>query len=129
MASSLHVLLEKIIKTGDLTVNSPGGSRTFGNGAGKKVVLNFTDEAAMQEIAADPALKLAEMEVLTKEKNFRPLLLLDDVFEKLDESRISNLLHKVCMGNEGQVFITDTNEERLRQHLERVGAKFGIISL
>ncbi|MGI8394960.1 class I SAM-dependent methyltransferase [Agrobacterium deltaense] len=61
MASSLHVLLEKIIKTGDLTVNSPGGSRTFGNGAGKKVVLNFTDEAAMQEIAADPALKLAEM--------------------------------------------------------------------
>ena len=61
MASSLHVLLEKIIKNGDLTVNSPGGSRTFGNGAGKKVVLDFTDEAAMQEIAADPALKLAEM--------------------------------------------------------------------
>lgn len=61
MASSLHVLLEKIIKIGDLTVNSPGGSRTFGDGTGKKVVLNFTDEAAMQEIAADPALKLAEM--------------------------------------------------------------------
>lgn len=75
------------------------------------------------------ALKLAEMEVLTKEKNFPPLLLLDDVFEKLDESRISNLLYKVCMANEGQVFITDTNEERLRQHLERVGAKFGIIGL
>ena len=33
MASSLHVLLEKIIKTGDLTVNRPGGSRTFGNGS------------------------------------------------------------------------------------------------
>lgn len=61
MASSLHVLLDKIIKIGDLTVNSPGGSRTFGNGTGKKVVLDFTDEAAMQEIAADPALKLAEM--------------------------------------------------------------------
>ncbi|WP_144575741.1 cyclopropane-fatty-acyl-phospholipid synthase family protein [Agrobacterium sp. DE0009] len=61
MASSLHVLLGKIIKNGDLTVNSPAGSRTFGNGAGKKVVLNFTDEAAMDEIAADPALKLAEM--------------------------------------------------------------------
>ena len=60
MASSLHVLLEKIIKVGDLTVNSPGGSRIFGDGTGKKVVLNFTDEAAMQEIAADPALNLAE---------------------------------------------------------------------
>ncbi|CUW89211.1 putative cyclopropane-fatty-acyl-phospholipid synthase (Cyclopropane fatty acid synthase) (CFA synthase) [Agrobacterium fabacearum S56] len=61
MASSLHVLLEKIIKNGNLVVNSPGGSRTFGNGTGTRVVLNFTDEAAMQEIAADPALKLAEI--------------------------------------------------------------------
>ncbi|MDZ7928420.1 MAG: cyclopropane-fatty-acyl-phospholipid synthase family protein [Agrobacterium sp.] len=61
MASSLHVLLEKIIKIGDLVVHSPQGSRTFGDGTGKRVVLNFTDEAAMQEIAADPALKLAEI--------------------------------------------------------------------
>lgn len=61
MASSLHVLLEKIIKNGNLAVNSPGGSRTFGDGTGTRVVLNFTDEAAMQEIAADPALKLAEI--------------------------------------------------------------------
>ncbi|MQB03303.1 class I SAM-dependent methyltransferase [Agrobacterium tumefaciens] len=61
MASSLHVLLEKIIKNGNLVVNSPGGSRTFGDGTGTRVVLNFTDEAAMQEIAADPALKLAEI--------------------------------------------------------------------
>ncbi|KJF70411.1 SAM-dependent methyltransferase [Agrobacterium arsenijevicii] len=61
MASSLHVLFGKIIKTGNLVVNSPGGSRTFGDGTGKRVVLNFTDEAAMEEIAADPALKLAEI--------------------------------------------------------------------
>lgn len=61
MASSLHVLLEKIIKNGNLVVNSLGGSRTFGDGTGTRVVLNFTDEAAMQEIAADPALKLAEI--------------------------------------------------------------------
>lgn len=63
------------------------------------------------------ALKLAEMEVLKKEKNFAPLLLLDDIFEKLDEDRIANLLQKVCIENEGQVFITDTNEERLKTHL------------
>src|SRR5690606_8919178 len=36
------------------------------------------------------ALKLAEMEVLRREKHFSPLLLLDDIFEKLDEERISN---------------------------------------
>jgi DNA replication and repair protein RecF len=75
------------------------------------------------------ALKLAEMEVLKKEKGFSPLLLLDDVFEKLDEDRISNLLQKVCIENEGQVFITDTNEERLVNHLKLIEAMFQLISL
>lgn len=75
------------------------------------------------------ALKLAEMEVLKKEKGFAPLLLLDDVFEKLDEDRISNLLQKVCIENEGQVFITDTNEERLLAHLKQIDAMFQLISL
>jgi DNA replication and repair protein RecF len=73
------------------------------------------------------ALKLAEMEVLRKEKGFAPLLLLDDVFEKLDESRIGNLLQKVCMENEGQVFITDTNEERLKQHLDALSAEYQLL--
>ncbi|NOT51215.1 MAG: DNA replication and repair protein RecF [Chitinophagaceae bacterium] len=75
------------------------------------------------------ALKLAEMEVLKKEKGFPPLLLLDDVFEKLDEDRISNLLNKVCVENEGQVFITDTNEERLTRHLEDLQVKYQLITL
>jgi DNA replication and repair protein RecF len=75
------------------------------------------------------ALKLAEMEVLKKEKGFAPLLLLDDVFEKLDESRISNLLKKVCIENEGQVFITDTNEERLRQHLNALEVQYQLMKL
>ena len=75
------------------------------------------------------ALKLAEMEVLKKEKGFPPLLLLDDVFEKLDEDRIGNLLQRVCTENEGQVFITDTNEERLREHLEELGMSYQLISL
>ncbi|HEY6062502.1 MAG TPA: DNA replication and repair protein RecF, partial [Chitinophagaceae bacterium] len=75
------------------------------------------------------ALKLAEMEVLKKEKGFAPLLLLDDVFEKLDEDRIGNLLNKVCVENDGQVFITDTNEERLHSHLESLGVKYQVIAL
>ncbi|MEO6611216.1 MAG: DNA replication and repair protein RecF [Chitinophagaceae bacterium] len=75
------------------------------------------------------ALKLAEMEVLRKEKGFAPLLLLDDVFEKLDEERIGNLLQKVCVENEGQVFITDTNEERLKIHLEALLVDYQLITL
>ncbi len=69
------------------------------------------------------------MEVLKQEKKFAPLLLLDDVFEKLDEDRISNLLNKVCVENDGQVFITDTNEERLRSHLSQLGVAFEMILL
>ncbi len=75
------------------------------------------------------ALKLAELEILKNEKKFAPLLLLDDVFEKLDEERISNLLNKVCKENEGQVFITDTNEDRLKQHLDTLKIDFQLIQL
>lgn len=75
------------------------------------------------------ALKLAEMEVLKKEKGFAPLLLLDDVFEKLDEERISNLLERVCKQNDGQVFITDTNEQRFTAHLEALSIPHQLIGL
>lgn len=73
------------------------------------------------------ALKLAELEILTEEKNLPPLLLLDDVFEKLDEDRMRNLLQRVCTGNQGQVFITDTNAERLKEHMKEWGKEFQLI--
>ena len=75
------------------------------------------------------ALKLVEMDVLKENKGFAPILLLDDVFEKLDEDRISSLLQRVCVQNDGQVFITDTNEERLRQHLEPLSINYQLIRL
>lgn len=75
------------------------------------------------------ALKLAEMEILKKEKGFAPMLLLDDVFEKLDERRIANLLQTVCAGNDGQVFITDTNKERLKEHLDPLEQPYQLIEL
>jgi DNA replication and repair protein RecF len=75
------------------------------------------------------ALKLAEMDVLKDNKGFAPLLLLDDVFEKLDEERIASLLHRVCIENNGQVFITDTNEERLARHLNSIGVNYQLIHL
>jgi DNA replication and repair protein RecF len=75
------------------------------------------------------ALKLAEMEVLKKEKRVSPILLLDDVFEKLDEERISNLLKSVCNENDGQIFITDTNCDRLENGLKKLQPSFQLISL
>lgn len=75
------------------------------------------------------ALKLAEFELLRTNKGFAPLLLLDDVFEKLDEGRMQNLLYWVCNKNEGQVFITDTHKERLEQAFAGLQSKYQIIEL
>lgn len=75
------------------------------------------------------ALKLAELDMLESEKGFAPLLLLDDVFEKLDEDRMDKLLHRVCKENTGQVFITDTHVSRLKEHLEKAGTAFQVITL
>lgn len=60
------------------------------------------------------ALKLAEYDFMKKVKGYPPLLLLDDIFDKLDESRITRLIEKVSSENFGQVFITDTHENRLK---------------
>lgn len=75
------------------------------------------------------ASKLAEFEILKKIKGFAPVLLLDDVFEKLDERRMGNLLNYVCKENDGQVFITDTHEERLRLSLADYCHEMQIINL
>ena len=75
------------------------------------------------------ACKLAEFEILKKVKGTPPLLLLDDVFEKLDESRIKNLLEYVCYQNKGQVFITDTHADRLQLALSAFGDAVQIIEL
>lgn len=75
------------------------------------------------------ALKLAEFEMLKKNKGFAPLLLLDDVFEKLDDNRMNNLLQRVCGQNEGQVFITDTHRNRLENVFNELKLGFQLIEL
>ena len=70
------------------------------------------------------AMKLAEFTVLQRFKGFAPILLLDDVFEKLDESRMHNLLHWACIENTGQVFLTDTHCSRLTDVLHRLNLPY-----
>ena len=75
------------------------------------------------------ALKLTAFETLKENKDFPPILLLDDVFEKLDEGRMQNLLEYVCLKSDAQVFITDTHKERLQQAFMKVGAAYQLIGL
>lgn len=75
------------------------------------------------------ALKLAQYQLLKNDKGYSPLLLLDDVFEKLDEKRMYRLLHWVCKENNGQVFITDTHQQRLEAIFDALDIKGQIIAL
>jgi DNA replication and repair protein RecF len=96
----------------------------------------FLDENIFKSIASQGqrksllfACKLAEFEILKEMKGTPPLLLLDDVFEKLDEVRMKNLLNYVCKINSGQVFITDTHRERLELALNEFDDEVQIIEL
>jgi DNA replication and repair protein RecF len=60
------------------------------------------------------ALKLAQYSFLDQQKGFKPLLLLDDIFDKLDDRRVTKLMQMVSNNDFGQVFITDTSDARVR---------------
>jgi DNA replication and repair protein RecF len=70
------------------------------------------------------ALKLAQYKYLEQEKKIRPILLLDDIFDKLDAKRVAKLLQLLHQENFGQVFITDTDEIRVANIIREFDADF-----
>ena len=66
------------------------------------------------------ALKLAQFEFTLKKKGYKPLLLLDDIFDKLDFIRVQQLMKLVSRNEFGQIFITDTNKERILNIFETI---------
>lgn len=75
------------------------------------------------------SLKLAQYRILTEVCGERPLLLLDDLFDKLDTSRVENLLSLVAGDDFGQIFITDCNRSRLETILSRAGEKYALFTV
>ncbi len=75
------------------------------------------------------SIRLAEWEILKKVKGFSPILLMDDIFEKLDEQRMAHLLEWVAKETNGPVFITDTHKERVADLLGKYVDKFQMIEL
>ncbi len=75
------------------------------------------------------ALKMSAFDLLKTHKGFAPILLLDDVFEKLDEGRMQNLLQETCIENGGQVLLTDTHPERIKKSLDRLSVNYRLITL
>ena len=80
------------------------------------------------------SLKFAQYEIMKNDYGYPPILLLDDVFDKLDMNRISNLIGMVAGNEFGQIFITDSNKVRMqgivdkltedRKYLECINGEF-----
>jgi len=75
------------------------------------------------------ALKMAEFEIIKKRKGFKPILLLDDLNDRLDKSRINNLMKMIASGDFGQVFITDTDKDHLRITLDSLNCNYQLITV
>ena len=75
------------------------------------------------------ALKLAQYAIVAAEKGERPILLLDDLFDKLDAGRVEQLIRLVADDAFGQIFITDCNPTRLRTILDRAGGSYTLFTV
>ena len=72
------------------------------------------------------ALKLAQFVFLKENAKITPILLLDDIFDKLDAQRVEQIVKLVGGDDFGQIFITDTNSANLDAMLHRIGSDYKI---
>lgn len=75
------------------------------------------------------ALKLAQYTFLTQKKGFKPLLLLDDIFDKLDDGRVTKLMQMVSNNDFGQVFITDTSMDRVKTIFDKINVDVQVFKI
>ncbi|MCE3296263.1 MAG: replication and repair protein RecF [Crocinitomicaceae bacterium] len=75
------------------------------------------------------ALRLAQFDWLTKQLNKKPVLMLDDIFDKLDSGRVEKLISLVSQNIFGQVLITDTDVDRIRQLFEAVNVQYNLFEV
>jgi DNA replication and repair protein RecF len=75
------------------------------------------------------SLKLAQFDFITEKLGFKPILLLDDIFDKLDDNRVEQLISFTSKGMFSQVFITDTHEQRSEEILNKTGVDYNIFKI
>ncbi len=75
------------------------------------------------------ALKLAQFDFIKKQSKLNPILLLDDIFDKLDEQRVEHLITLVDKENFGQLFISDTHADRTESVIKKVHQTYKMFQL
>ena len=75
------------------------------------------------------ALKLAQFDFLKSQNKNNPILLLDDIFDKLDKNRVKQIINLVSADDFGQIFISDTDEERTIESIKEINNSNKIFKL
>ncbi|HCU44236.1 MAG TPA: DNA replication and repair protein RecF [Sphingobacterium sp.] len=75
------------------------------------------------------ALKLAQYSFFQQKKGFKPLLLLDDIFDKLDDKRTHKLMQMVSDDEFGQIFLTDTDAKRIKRIFDAIASPVRIFDI
>ncbi len=75
------------------------------------------------------AMKLAQADFLRQQSRHTPILLLDDLFDKLDEHRVANIVKLVSQDNFGQIFITDTQYAHLQEILHSTNGEYKVFCM
>ena len=75
------------------------------------------------------ALKLAQFDFLKRTGTTVPLLLLDDIFDKLDAFRVEQIVKLVAGDRFGQIFITDTNRDHLDKILKKIEREYKVFAV
>lgn len=75
------------------------------------------------------ALKLAQYAIVAEACGEKPILLLDDLFDKLDAGRVEQLIRLVSDDAFGQIFITDCNPTRLKSILDKAGGEYALFTV
>lgn len=75
------------------------------------------------------ALKMAQFEFIKEISELKPILLLDDIFDKLDQQRVEQIVSTVSGEQFGQIFITDTNREHLDSIIRKLDTDFRIFNV
>lgn len=75
------------------------------------------------------ALKLAQFDFIKSQSNIKPILLLDDIFDKLDDLRVEQLINLVNKDEFGQLFISDTHKQRTEDVVKKTNQPYKIFQL
>ncbi len=99
------------------------------------VIFKFNGQALKREASQGQqksyliALKLAQFSYMSSILSVKPILLLDDIFDKLDPLRVQQFIMLVAHNGFGQIFITDANKNRLNSILEQIGGNYTLFDV